>query len=237
MARKLRVFALGGSILAPQGPDVAYAEAFSRFLLERLALGETALVVTGGGGPARQYIRAARSAGVTEEVLDLLGIDATRLNARFLATVAARAAGPTVDLTLHRDVRSAAEAAERHRVVVMGGTEPGHSTDYVAAALATAAGADHLYVLTNVDGVYTADPRKDPKAVRLPTLDSARLLEIVGQPAWTAGMTGVVDPRCAAHVHAKGLPLSVLDGRDVENVRAHLAGDRGVGSVVTPSAQ
>lgn len=237
MTRKTRVYALGGSILAPDRPSATYAGRFAAFLLERLALGEDALVVTGGGGPARAYIEAARTLGAPEEALDLLGIDATRINARFLATVAEKLAGPVVCPEVHTDVAGAARALRDHRIVIMGGTLPGHSTDFVAASLASATRADHLYVLTNVDGVYTADPRSDPDAERLPELTSSRLVEIVGAPEWTAGMKGVVDPKCARHVHEHRLPLTVLDGRAVDRLRAVLAGETGIGSHVAPDAR
>jgi len=232
----MRVFALGGSILAPDQPDVAYARAFAALAMERIAVGERLAIVTGGGAPARRYIRAAREVGASEDDLDRIGIDATRLNARFLATVLRRIAGPHVADTVPVDVAEAARLAKSHALVVMGGTVPGHSTDYVAARLATEVGADHLYVLTNVDGVYTADPRSDPHATRLDRLDSGRLLEIVGDPTWTAGRAGVVDPRCARHVHDARLPLTVADGRQIDALRRHLGGGPRVGSLVEPGA-
>lgn len=237
MAAVLRVFALGGSILAPDQPDLRYAETFAALIEELLARGEKALVVTGGGAPARRYIRAAREGGVSEETLDLLGIDATRLNARFLLSILARRLEAQLPTDVPHRVEDAARMAEGHAVVVMGGTVPGHSTDYVAARLAAAVGADHLYVLTNVDGVYTADPKTDPEAKRLPELDSARLLEIVGDPTWTAGRAGVVDPACARLVHEARLPVTVLDGRDLDALRRDLAGEGPAGSRVLPVAR
>jgi len=230
----VRVFALGGSILSPTTPDEAYAAGFARLIGERVARGEKALIVTGGGGPARQYIRAGRALGLTEAELDRIGIAATRLNARFLVGVLRHLVGPGVADAVPERTEDTAALLGQHVAAVMGGTEPGHSTDYVAAALATAAGADHLYILTNVDGVYTADPKLHPDAERLPELSSARLLEIVGE-GWTAGKTGIMDPRCAHHVHDHRLPATVLDGRDLDNLRRDLQGERSGGSIIHPA--
>ena len=53
------------------------------------------------------------------------------------------------------------------RIVVMGGVAVGQTTDAVAALLAEYVRADRLIVATSVDGVYTADPEKDPDAKKL----------------------------------------------------------------------
>jgi Uridylate kinase len=53
----------------------------------------------------------------------------------------------------------------------MGGTEPGHTTDTVAMLLAERIGANVMINATSVDGVYTADPRKDSSARKLENLD------------------------------------------------------------------
>lgn len=233
MPARVHVIALGGSILAPDGPDVAYTRAFADLVGERLAKGDRVLVVTGGGRPARRYIMAARNFGLTEDALDEVGIAATRLNAHYLAGVLRARCGATVATEIHTTTAATAALIGRHRVAVMGGTTPGHSTDHVAAALATAAEADRLYVATNVDGVYTADPRRFADAERLPELTTARLVEIVGG-GWEAGRAGVVDPSCAAHAHRERLPITVLDGRNIANLRAALDGDPKVGSRVTP---
>ena len=73
------------------------------------------------------------------------------------------------------------EDAEREmsyrEVVVMGGTHPGHTTDGVAAMLAEHTDAELLVIATSIDGVYTADPKKDPNAEKIEKLSFDELIE------------------------------------------------------------
>lgn len=226
---------LGGSVFAKERPRVDYLVRLAGVLQERVACGERLLLVTGGGRPARDWIDAARSAGETDEaVLDGIGIQATRLNAHLVKAVLHAKFGNEVALQVPEDVKSTALLLGHHKIAVMGGTVPGHSTDYVAASLATTAGADHLYILTNVSGVYTADPATNPDAQRLPELTSSRLIELAGDPDWSAGRSGIVDPSCARHVHEARLPVSVLAGDDLDALAADLAGRSRAGSIVQP---
>ncbi len=235
MTSTVRVLMLGGSVFAKNRPDVDYLVRLAGLLQERVACGEKLLLVTGGGRPAREWIQAARSAGESDEaVLDSIGIQATRLNAHLVKAVLHAKFGKEIALQVPHDVESTALLLGHHKVAVMGGTVPGHSTDYVAATLATTAGADHLYILTNVNGVYTADPAKDPDAQRLPELTSSHLIELAGDPNWSAGRSGIVDPSCARHVHESRLPVSVLAGEDLGALAADLAGRSRAGSMVQP---
>jgi uridylate kinase len=158
------VLSLGGSVLMPSLEEnrvPAYAE-----VIREISREARLLVVVGGGGEARRYIRVARDLGLNEAFGDEIGIQVTRLNAALLAGALGDAAYPAV-------ARSQAEAccfAESGKIVVMGGITPAQTTDAVAAVLAELAGADLLVNATSIDGVYTADPRTDPSAVRIDLL-------------------------------------------------------------------
>lgn len=216
-----RVIAFGGSILAPESLDPAFlarvAEALDAWSME-----ERVLVVVGGGHPARKAIAAAREAEPAEDALDRVGIQATRLNAATLLAFLQAQGVPT-----HEDVpRTCQEAADvSGRVVVMGGTTPGHSTDYVGAELAKTVGADTLVIATNVDGVYTADPRKEPSAKRIAQCGYRQLAAIVGPAEWTqAGQAGVVDPLAVALLTGTDITTCVVDGADLDNLGDALEG-------------
>src|SRR5260370_40931246 len=62
------------------------------------------------------------------------------------------------------------------KVVVIGGLQPGQSTNAVAALAAEITHADFLVNATDVQGVYTADPKKDPKAKMLRSVSVDKLL-------------------------------------------------------------
>jgi len=230
MNRRTRVaISTGGSIVAPEPLDPGFVSELASVLLEA-AEERDLLVVVGGGRTARRYIEACRELGADEDYLDLVGIDCTRLNARILIAALGRKAFPEVPATVH----DAVEVANDHAIVVMGGTHPGQTTDAVTAMLAEMAGAEELLILTNVDGVYTADPRRDPGAERLPAITTRRLLEIVDKGEYEAGSSTVMDAVAARLVHRAGIITKVLDGRDLEQVRSALAGREFRGTMVTP---
>lgn len=230
MARRGRVaINTGGSIIAPDPIDPEFISRLAGVLSEASS-GRDLMVVVGGGRTARRYIEACRRLGADEEYLDLVGIDATRMNARLLIS----ALGGPVHREVPATVTEAIEALEAHPVVVMGGTHPGQTTDAVSAMLAERGGAEELVVLTNVDGVYTADPRRDPSATRIPELTTSRLLEIVGGGSYQAGSTAVVDPVAAGIIHRARIPTKVLDGRDLEQVVAALSGRDFTGTRIVP---
>ncbi len=230
MDRRTRVaISTGGSIVAPEPLDPGFVSELASVLLEA-SEGRDLLVVVGGGRTARRYIEACRDLGADEDYLDLVGIDCTRLNARILIAALGSVAYPGVPATVH----DAVEVARDHPIVVMGGTHPGQTTDAVTAMLAEMTEAEELLILTNVDGVYTADPRKDPSAERLPAITTRRLLEIVDTGEYEAGSSTVLDAVAARLVHMAGITTKVLDGRDLEQVRSALAGRDFHGTLVTP---
>ena len=216
------VLSVGGSVvLGSSGAiDVEY---FARLADRLRAFGHaTPLAVTVGGGRiAREYIQLGRSLGLTEFELDEVGIDVTRIHARLLA---ARIGPPTPP----RPPTSAAEAAhelQRGSPVILGGTEPGHTTDGVAALLAVRLRASRVVNATRVDGVYDRDPVADPSAKRHDRLTWAEFLPIVQKSAGLeAGQEFVFDRLGAELLHRAQIPLAIVDGRDLDNLDAALAG-------------
>lgn len=229
------VYALGGSLVAPDTPRLEYIREFC-MMVSRIAVERPDtrfLVVVGGGGPARQYIRDARAAGASEEECDWVGIAATRLNAQLLITALKHSTGARVHPTVPLSTQASADLGKRFTFVVMGGTQPGHSTDYVGAELAFKAQATRFLVPTNVAGVYNKDPRIHPDAHMLPHLTADELVHIVGSEPWTAGKVGVMDPKCAQFVKTKKIPTFILHGADMAAMRAASIGERFRGSVVS----
>ena len=225
------VLSLGGSILFPTLEDhtlCAWAP-----VLTRLAGFLDLFVVVGGGGEARRYIQAARGTGADEAFCDEIGILVTRLNAALLTGALGRAACPRVAIT----PGEALEYAGCGRIVVMGGVTPAQTTDAVAAVLAERAGADLLVNLTSVDGIYSADPRKDPGAARFSRMTPARLLEIVGCCGMEAGSNTVIDIVAAKVVSRSGIPLLVLDGRDPGLLEDALFSGRQIGTIVAAEGE
>ena len=101
--------------------------------------------------------------------------------------------------------------------------------DFLAAQIAVLVGADLLVLLTAVDGLYTADPRRDPAARRIDVVRGPADLEglEVGRSTTALGSGGMRSKVVAAEMAtAAGIPAVVCDGLDPAALRAVLGGDR-----------
>lgn len=140
------VYALGGSVFTENLDKLEeYADFFG-------SLDEQVVIVTGAGKLKENILAAEKVANQSE--LDLIGIQATRLNAETLKT--AMDSHPAIPETIDQ-VQEAASTGEN---VVMGGLVPGYSTDAVAATVAELL-EGKLVIATSVEGVYTADPEEE----------------------------------------------------------------------------
>src|SRR5439155_488313 len=124
--------------------------------------GKTFVFITGGGKICRRYqaaIKELSDVAVTD--LDWLGIYTTRTNGMLVKLLFKDVAHPELIL-------DPADAAGVTAPVIVGaGWKPGWSTDYDAIEMALATGATHVINLSNIDFVYTADPKVDPTAVKI----------------------------------------------------------------------
>ncbi len=171
--------------------------------------------------------------------MDVLGILATRLNAATFATIVGLPDPTNLPATTAQAAQRLADPSSggtAHRVVIMGGTDPGHSTDQVAAELAIRCQATRLVIATNVDGVYTADPSSNPSATRLTSLDFAGLAAIVGDTSWTsAGQSGVIDGPATDIIMANRLTTCVVNGADIDALRCAATGEPFSGTIIQDS--
>jgi uridylate kinase len=214
------VLSLGGSLFLTGEGDVPYLVALSE-LLRRVGA-EAPLAVTVGGGPtARQYIRLGRELGLTEVELDEVGIDVTRLHARLLA---GRIGAPTPSHP-PTTVAQAVHELSRASPVVLGGTEPGHTTDGVGALLAVRLRASRFVNATRVGALFDRDPRKDPTAQRIARISWPEFRQIVLREAGSeAGQEFVFDRFGAELLYRAGIPLHIVDGRNLVALEAALTG-------------
>ncbi|HOE52150.1 MAG TPA: UMP kinase [Methanomassiliicoccales archaeon] len=222
------VVSLGGSVIVPDDDDDIFLKRFAEMvwsLCDRYQL----YLVCGGGRIARYYIKVGRALGLQESDLDELGIMTTRIN----ATLVARVLGEKGIDKVPTDILEAHRMERKGKVVVMGGTVPGHTTDAVSAMLAKEVKAVRIVNGTSVDAVYTADPRKDPKAERLPRLTHQQLYELVNVGLHGAGPSNVFDRLGAQIARDNHIDIYIVDGRDLADMRAAIEGRPIKGTVVS----
>lgn len=156
-----------------------------------------------------------------------MGIQVTRINARLVQLALKDKAIQTMPET----VEEAAALCGKGKVVVMGGTTPGHTTDGVSAALAEKVGASKIINATSVDGVYSADPRKDKGARKYDRISFQQLREMLGGKHG-AGNSHVFDPLGAEIVMRNRIPILVVAGRDLVEMEKAIRGQMFSGTVI-----
>lgn len=211
------VVSIGGSILIPGNNDSEYITKLADMLKTACNDAQIAIVV-GGGKTARYYAETGRALGGDDYQLDILGIGATRLNAQLLSL----ALGDMPD-KVSEDPEDLASKSAPGKIVVMGGTVPGHTTDAVAAMVAKAMKADRIVNATSVDAVYTDDPRKNPDAEKILKMTIDELGELVYKEHG-ASKSSVFDPLGVKLAKENKMDILIVDGRNIDELRNAILG-------------
>lgn len=221
--------ALGGE--SGRGLDFAVLRKLAESIRACVDRGVQLGLVTGGGN----YWRGAKDGGgkMERSRADQMGMLATVMNSLAVAEVLEQAGVPARVMT-NIDMPRVAEPychgramhhLEKGRVVVFGGGSgnPYFSTDSAAALKAAEIGADILLMAKNIDGVYTADPKTDPTAVRLDTMTYDRILE---------EHLGVIDSTAACLLRDNAIPTMIFALDPPENILRVVCGER-IGTIVS----
>jgi len=226
LGKPVTVISLGGSVIAPEGPDAPFIKAFTEAIKERMAAGKRFVIVTGGGRTARHYFQALQAIGNgNPEDGDWIGIYATHLNAQLVRLSFGELAHPQIntDPTKRMDWKSP--------VLIAGGWVPGRSTDYDAILLAKMYGAKNVVNVSNIDYVYTADPKKDPLAQPIPKISWADLIAMLPQE-WSPSISAPFDPIAAREAKERNISVSIVNGSNLQNTLAAIDGQEFKGTVI-----
>ncbi|MBM3478859.1 MAG: UMP kinase [Alphaproteobacteria bacterium] len=174
-----------------------------------LAMGVQVAVVIGGGNIFRGVSGAAK--GMERASADYMGMLATVINALAMQNALEQqgvhtrvlSAIPMSTVCEPYIRRRAIRHLEKGRVVVFaaGTGNPFFTTDTAAALRASEMGCDALLKATKVDGVYSADPKKDPTATRYERLD---YLEVLARDL------GVMDASAISLARENHIPILVF---------------------------
>lgn len=222
-----------GELLAGDSPGGIEPAAF-RAIAEEIAgvqeLGVQMGIVIGGGNIIRGIEGAAR--GMDRTTADYLGMLASVMNAMALQDALEKRGVDTRVLSA-LSIRKVAEPQIRRRalrhlekgrlLIFAGGTgEPYFSTDTAAALRAAEIGAEAVFKATRVDGVYSADPEREPGAQRYERLSFDEAIQ---------RSLRFMDQAAIALCRENELPIVVFNAALPGNIRKALMGER-VGTTV-----
>ena len=223
------VLKIGGSLLAGDNDRIVdYIHSLSSIVAGLNNYGFA--IVTGGGETAGKYVSIARELGLSAYDQDILGIMASRMNAKLIAGFLPDAF-PNIPATIDEAVGIFSNG----HIPVMGGTVPGHTTNTVAALLAEALDAK-LVNLTSVDGIYNKDPNEFSDAVKFNTMAYDELISLAGEhDSRNARGHFVFDLLASKIIARSGIEMHLIDGNNLEDVKNAILGESHNGTVVRGS--
>ena len=232
MYRRVLLKLSGESLGGPSGKGISedMLEAYAREIATAVRAGLQVSIVIGGGNIFRGLSGAVK--GFDRVNGDKMGMLATVINSLGLA-MAIRSAGVEAEVFTATPMMPVARYYMRDDAVafmekggvslIAGGTgNPFFTTDSGAALRALEIGADALLKGTRVDGVYTADPEKDPTAVKYDELTFDKALE---------DHLKVMDQTAFALCREGNMPVIVFDMNAEGNLTRLIKGEK-VGTLV-----
>lgn len=214
------------------GIDTKVAEAAAKELKTVHELGIEIAIVVGGGNIFRGVSESAGN--MDRAAADYIGMLATVMNAVVLQDALEQQDVFTrvmsaIDIPQLAEPfirRRAVRHLEKKRVVIFaaGTGNPYFTTDSAAALRALEIQADVILKGTKVDGIYTADPVKDPSAKRFETITFQEVLE---------KRLNVMDASAISLCRDNNLPIMIFNMREDGNIVKAVCGDMSIGTLVT----
>jgi uridylate kinase len=221
---------VGGSLIVPDGIDTDFLTSLKMFISDQTTnYGRRFIMIAGGGRTARHYQDAAAAVTeLTSDDLDWMGIHATRLNGHLLRTVFRDIAYPVI-ITNPDEVLDVPGTPD---VIVASGYRPGCSTDLRAVQIAGLMNAHRVINLSNIDYVYTADPRTNPDATKIERSTWAEFRALIPTD-WDPGMSTPFDPIAAKAADEANIEVAIINGLKPDALAHYLAGEEFVGTLIS----
>jgi uridylate kinase len=223
--RRAIVKVSGEALSGPEGFGIHQPtiDRIAKDLIAARALGVKLGVVVGGGNILRGVKMSGK--GLSRPTADSMGMLATVMNALVLEAAIERLGAPARTMSA-LSMPQVCETYERQRalrhfddgrvVVFAGGTgNPFFTTDTTAVLRAAEMACDAVLKATDVDGVYSADPKKDPKAKRYSHLTHQEALD---------RDLKVMDATAFALARENGMPIIVFSIRVLGAIEAVMRG-------------
>ena len=206
------VMSVGGSLIVPNQVDVDFLHNLKKFIETAVTESDRRFVIIVGGGKTyRIYRDAAKELNIGNEDLDRLGITTCALNAHLLRLV-------------FNDLQD--------KVLVNSDPdffEPGASSDRVAVRSAVKYNARKLVNLSNIDYVYTADPKTDKSATKIENITWSEFRKLLPH-SWDPGLSSPFDPIAAQEAEAKNMEVACINGAKLEELKKYLDSEEFIGT-------
>lgn len=220
------VISVGGSLIVPNQINAPFVKEFKRVIEKHVKHGKRFVIIAGGGRTSRMYQDVAKQfTTLSKKDLDWIGINATWLNANFLRIIFDKQSHEQIIIDPTEDLEF------EEPILIAGGWKPGASTDYVAVLIAKKLEAKRMVNLSNIDFVYTKDPKKFNDIDPIEDITWGEFRKLL--PAkWDPGQHAPFDPVASTEAEHMGLEVAIINGHKLEELENYLAGKAFNGTLV-----
>ncbi len=221
------ILSLGGSLIVPDEIDINFLTSFKNFIINQIQLNKRFVIVCGGGKVCRRYQSALSeiSPNSSAESKDWIGCKVTQLNAILIKHIF----GDLAKIIPNFNPKN--KFVWDCPIYVGAGFEPGHSTDMDTVLLAKTVGAKKLINLSNVEYIYTKDPKQFKNAKKLTNLSWDELIEILPKE-WSPGLNAPFDPIAAKKAKEFNLEIAIISGKNLNQLPLFLEGKKFIGTTI-----
>ena len=220
---------VGGSLIVPDAIDTHFLIELRNLIERQITVHKRRfIIIAGGGRTARRYQDAAAAVSELDpEDLDWMGIHATRLNGHLLRTIFRDVAHPVM-VTNPDEIMDVPKGTP---LIIAAGYRPGASTDLRAIQIATNVGAVKVMNLSNIDYVYTEDPRKNPAAEKIESIRWADFMRLI-PTEWNPGLSSPFDPVAARAAEAHDIEVAIINGKRINEIENYLERRAFIGTLI-----
>ena len=223
MVKKVITISLGGSLIVPNKVNYEFLNKFKK-VLEKNKKKYKFIVVCGGGQTARTYIKGLENEKLSKKkkiyFQSLLGISATRLNARLLTYLF----GEDAHQGIPHDMKQIKGLLKRNDYVFCGALRYSkkQTSDSTSAQLARYFRTQFIN-LTNVKGLFDKNPKKFKSAKFIPEISHKDFLKKAKEITFTPGQHFVLDQKAAKIIKKYKITTYILgeDIKQLDNVLNH----------------
>lgn len=220
------VVSIGGSSIIREKPEAVLIKEICDSINKLSNEGYKFALVVGGGKTAGNYVDTARELGADNFILDEIGIHVTRINARLIIQSLEKAHQEVLT-----ELKHSKDIMLQGKIPVYGGMVPGYTTDTVGALLSEYLHATFVN-LSNVKGVYTADPKIDKSAKFLEKTSYDVLVSILSATENKPRQNKILDVPCALILKRSKVRTLIIDAKNISNFENAVRGKKFEGTTI-----
>lgn len=208
---------VGGSTIVPENEiRTQFVRQFTALIKDRVdSSHQKTAIITGGGGPTRQYQRGLKELGITDPIiLDTIGIRPTHINAMLMAYVLNHIGVRTQYLSTLTDMID-----KRMDAWTTGGTIPGQTTDAVLVDLSQKLGIPTIINATNTPYIYELTDNAIDTSKPIKKICWSEYLSLLGNRSHQPGENVPFGITASHKAMDMGISVVILDGNNIENLR------------------